>query len=848
MTQIHDARELLDANGIKLDNYGPGEHPGPCPRCSHLRQPQHRRLKCLSVKIDNRGATWHCNHCGWCGPSKETFAAIYHYRGYQKVRYPAGHEPPYRTRHSNSKGWQWGAGGADTGVLYRCDEAQEAIALGYRIAVAEGEKDVNNLWALGIPATCSPHGASEPDRKSKWTAAHSEQLRGADIVVFNDNDPAGYAHAEETCRLSIGIAKRVCRLDLALHWPDMPAGADVSDWLAKGHTREELDALIAGAPEFVQQTKTQETEPEPRARQKTADILIELSAKAEELFHTPDGTAFASIPVDSHLENWPVRSKGFRRWLTREFFLRTSSAPNSDAIQSATNVIEARAHYDGKQQPVHIRVGACEQRLYLDLADARWRAVEIDENGWRVIDRAAIAFRRAAGMQALPEPVSGGSINDLRGFLNVEKNKDDDPDFVLAVSFVLATLRDRGPYPVLCLAGEHGSAKSTFTAVLRRLIDPNSAPLRALSREDRDLFIAANNAHLLAFDNISNLPDWISDTLCRLATGGGFATRQLYSDQDEALFDAMRPIILNGIEDIVGRPDLADRSLFLDLKSIAEDKRKPELTFWNDFERAHPRILGALLDGVVHGLQKLPSTRLKKTPRMADFALWATACETAFWQSGTFSQAYDRNRQDAVGTVIEADLIASAVQSFIAKQPGTEWHGTSAKLLGALKMAAGEDQTKLREWPATPRALSGRLRRAAATLRKVGVEITFERKSGGNRVRTITIASLGRGNDRPDSPDRPASHDFNGLGRDDCGDDTIPSSPIVPPIVPPNPLKDKAWDGADGRDANFHTQTGNGENGVCAQCNGAPDGKERLCLVDGEEVWLHRECEPFFRE
>src|SRR5262249_38658689 len=161
-----------------------------------------------------------------------------------------------------------------------------------------------------------------------------------------------------------------------------------------------------------------------------------------------------------------------------------------------------------------------------------WRAVEIDADGWRIIDRSPIPFRRAAGMLPLPEPVAGGSIDKLRGFLNIQ----DDKDFVLAVSFILAALRDRGPYPVLCLAGEHGSAKSTFTATLRKLIDPNSAPLRALSREDRDLFIAATNAHLLAFDNISTLPDWISDTLCRLATGGGFATRQLYSDHDEELF------------------------------------------------------------------------------------------------------------------------------------------------------------------------------------------------------------------------------------------------------------------------------------------------------------------------
>src|SRR5262249_4611017 len=152
-----------------------------------------------------------------------------------------------------------------------------------------------------------------------------------------------------------------------------------------------------------------------------------------------------------------------------------------------------------------------------------------------------------------------------------------------------------------------------------------------------------------------------------------------------ALFDAMRPIILNGIEDIVGRPDLADRSIFLNLKNITEDKRKSERDFWDDFKRAHPQILGALLDGVAHGLRQLPHTRLARTPRMADFALWGAACETAFWKAGTFAEAYGHNREQAVVTVIEADLVATSVQSFMAAR--TEWTGTSSDLLGALKTA-----------------------------------------------------------------------------------------------------------------------------------------------------------------
>ncbi len=426
-----------------------------------------------------------------------------------------------------------------------------------------------------------------------------------------------------------------------------------------------------------------------------ADILIEL-AEGAALFHTPDGAGFADLDINGHRETWAIRTKGFRRWLARRFFEETGGAPSSEALQSALNVIEAKAHFDGPERIVHIRVGGLDGRLYLDLGDETWRAVEIDAIGWRVIDNPPVRFRRASGMKPMPIPARGGSIATLRSFLNVQT----DADFVLVVAWALASLRNRGPYPVIVLSGEQGSAKSTFSAILRALLDPNTAPLRALPREDRDLFIAASNGHVLAFDNVSGLPAWISDTLCRLATGGGFAVRQLYSDQDEVLFDAARPVILNGIEDIVTRPDLADRAVFLTLEPIPEERRRPEQELWAAFEAERPRILGVLLDTVAKGLAELPRTKLDKLPRMADFALWATACETALWPSGTFWSSYCGNRDEAVEGVIDADLIAAAVRDLM--QARTEWTGTALELLGALAEMAGERIAKSKAWPDSP--------------------------------------------------------------------------------------------------------------------------------------------------
>ena len=473
-----------------------------------------------------------------------------------------------------------------------------------------------------------------------------------------------------------------------------------------------------------------------------ADILINI-AQAAELFHTPDRVGFADLNIDGHRETWPIRSKGFKHWLAYLYFEQTGGAPNSEALQSALGVIEARARFNAPERIVHVRVGGLDGKIYLDLCDENWRAVEIDADGWRVIDTPPVRFRRSAGMLPLPAPVAGGSIEELRPFLNVRSNN----EFILTVAWMLAALRDLGPYPVLALFGEHGTAKSTFARILRALIDPNTVPLRALPREDRDLFIAATNGHVVVFDNISSLADWISDTLCRLSTGGGFATRQLYTDQDEVLLNAIRPAILNGIEEVVNRPDLADRAIFLTLEPIPNDKRKLEAEMWAAFEVVRPRILGALLDAVATGLKRLPEIRLKKLPRMADFAIWATACETALrhrdgtcWEEGTFVKVYDDNIDEAVETVLNANLVATAVRTFMADRK--EWSGTATDLLELLGKVAGDKAIKAKTWPADATRLGGKLRQASPFLRKVGIEINIGNREGRARTRTIIITTI----------------------------------------------------------------------------------------------------------
>jgi hypothetical protein len=491
-----------------------------------------------------------------------------------------------------------------------------------------------------------------------------------------------------------------------------------------------------------------------------ADTLIKLAQTAE-LFRTPDGIGYADSTIDGHRQTWPIRSKTFRQWLGREFFTTTEGAPNSDAFAAALNVIEARAHFEAPIRHVHLRVAGLDGKLYLDLCDQAWRAVEIDATGWRIITEVPVRFRRARGMLALPDPVAGGSLATLHKFLNVRHEADLD----LVDAHLQASLRDGPNYPVLVLAGEHGVAKTFACKILRAVIDPNTLRTRGPPRDLRDLAVQAGNNHVLPFDNLSTLPDWLSDALARLSSGAGFGTRLLYSDDDEMLFAGSRPLIINSIAEIVGRADLADRCVTLMLERIDDSDRRAEEEMLAEFEAARPGILGGLLDTVSRGLRRLPLTTLDALPRMADFALWATACER---ENGTFMAAYGGNRADAVATIIEDDAIAQAVRRFLelpkddkSTTPRQQWEGTATELLTELNNVASERATKAKDWPASPNALSSRLRRAAPALRKVEVYVDFDRSDDKKRTRMIYLST-----DKPRDKPRKQPTLFEGQGQD----------------------------------------------------------------------------------
>lgn len=402
-------------------------------------------------------------------------------------------------------------------------------------------------------------------------------------------------------------------------------------------------------------------------------------------------------------------------------------------MADAIGCLTAKALYDGPERDVFYRVGRAQDRIYLDLADDHGRVVEVDGSGWRVSAGGSPRMRRVPGMQPLPMPEVGGSVLELRPFVNVTED-----DFVLVVAFLIAALRPDGPFPIMVLQGEQGSAKSTTARVIRTLVDPSAAPLKTPPKNEENLFIEADNNWILAFDNLSGIQDWLADGFCRIATGAGMATRRLYTNRAEEVFQVCRPQVLNGIEDLATRDDPRDRSLVFELPVVDGGRRMSEARFWEAFEKVRPRVLGALLDALTAAVANDGVRIDAAIPRIADFAEFVMRAEPALpWEPGTIEAAYERNRSNAISVSINQSVVA---QELIRLAERGSFDGTPTELYHAL--GGGEMHRKYDGWPRGVPAFSGAVKRLKPALRQIGIDVNEYRMSDRQRTRRYSVRRI----------------------------------------------------------------------------------------------------------
>lgn len=515
--------------------------------------------------------------------------------------------------------------------------------------------------------------------------------------------------------------------------------------------------------------------------------LIRIASQTT-LFHDATKVAYARITNGDHRENYAVRSSAFKQYLGFRYYTETGKAPGNNAFTDALNVIEAKARFEGEEQRVFVRVAASGDNVYLDLGDALWRAVEISADGWQMVSDPPVTFVRSPEVYALPEPARGGNLAQLRRFINLRSRG----EFRLLIANITMMFLPEGPYPCSIINGEPGSAKSTAARAIRGLVDPKKAPLKLRLRDERDLMITALNSHIVAFDNVSGIPVWLSDTVCSLATGVGFSTRLLYSDTDEVVIDVQRPVIINGIE-FATRSDLMDRSVIFTLPAIEEEGRVTEKKFWRRYNAALPQLLGALLDAVAGGLRERPHVVLKKAPRMADYAEWGVAIERALgWPAGSFLDAYHANRRGAAAATLEDNVIGVAIIKYLEGNVD-DLEGTATEILVKLRdfaMRSGID-TQARGWPRSASSFSAGLRRLEGLLRERG--ITLRRwEQGANQDRMIEIRLGGDGTTATPDDGRPrtANSGYSRQRRSERRQAPAPSNATPPPGIESDGLAD----------------------------------------------------------
>lgn len=438
--------------------------------------------------------------------------------------------------------------------------------------------------------------------------------------------------------------------------------------------------------------------------------LMEI-AEAGELWRTPDYQAYATIRVDDHWENVRIHNPGFRRWLVGQYMEIYHNTPTDRALKSALEVLEYKA-IKGSIHEVHLRIARHEDRIYWDLGNAKWEVIEITAQGWRVIERPPVKFRRTTNTAELPHPVAGGSLEELQQLL-----KSPDEYWILIKGWLLDCLKGKKPYLILAVSGEHGTAKSTLLRCLRQIIDPlQKAELSSLPREERDLGVDGESEYCLVYDNVSYLSPWLSDAPCRVSTGAGIKTRKLYSNDEQMVFGFARPIALNGIPDFAENQDLLSRSLVIGQPTISDTERKSEDEMVLAYSAMQPRLLGALCDLAARGLREYRKTRFERLPRMADSTIWITACTG----DRQFLDHLLENQTAAQEIALESSPVVEALLKWL-KPTANRWQGNCQELLEGLRSIYRDrgEYDKLAALPKTPRALSGRLKRDAPAMRSL---------------------------------------------------------------------------------------------------------------------------------
>lgn len=449
-----------------------------------------------------------------------------------------------------------------------------------------------------------------------------------------------------------------------------------------------------------------------RGGEAKAQAIIKL-AEGCHLFHH-DGEPFALVTQGGRRYVMPVLGDDFSQHLSLTYYRETGEGASTTALKEAANTLAAKARFDGANEPVFIRVAHTPDSIYLDLADADQNVVEIRAGTWRIVpDSESPHFLRPKGIGPLPLPVMGGSVDELLPLLPPGLKRS---DFTLVIYWLLSFFLPTGTLPLLVVLGPHGSAKSYMGRVLAALVDPGS-DMSSPPKNLEDLIVACLGSGIVRIDNLSTIPTWLSDALCRVASGTEFVTRKFYTNADSFRAKVRRSVVANGIpSDLVSREDLRDRAVVINLPLI--DGRlhqyRSESSLRAEFDATHPRILGALLTAVATAMQRLPSINAA-LPRMGASYSWMLAAGPALpFVPPMFPHAYKQDREASVQAATANSVVGTTILELLERHP--RWEGTCKSLLAEIDDPRRQNVLRFAEKPKNATALSAEIDRLIPAL------------------------------------------------------------------------------------------------------------------------------------
>jgi len=435
------------------------------------------------------------------------------------------------------------------------------------------------------------------------------------------------------------------------------------------------------------------------------------------LFHDQYGKPYAKI--DNRIIS--TRDRNFKRWLAQKYFKEFEKTINTEAFNSALNVIEAKAVFDGRQYTLHNRVCWHDGAIWYDLADGR--AVKITQNGWEIIDNPPILFRRYTHQRLvkLTEPFNGNKkdVERILKYVNIKEKDDQILFLVTLISYFIPDI----PHPCFILHGDKGAAKTTTLKVCKEIVDPSVVRILSFPKDHTELVQQLDHHYYVPYDNISSLSEWQSDTLCRAITGEGFTKRELYTNDSDVIYAFQRCIGLNGVNVVANKPDLLDRSILIQLNRIPTTERKPEQNLWAEFERDKEAIIKGIFSVLSEAVAIKPNIKLSRYFRMADYTVWGCAIAEALGHSKeVFLNAYYGNIQTQNKKVIEGNVVGLLILKLMEMEE--EWTGTPTELLQKLTDIAEEQgiNTNTRGFPKVAHVLTRRLNELKTNLLEVGIE------------------------------------------------------------------------------------------------------------------------------